>query len=197
MKNLLLASVLLFGLLSAPAHAGELKVSLFAVPVEKVGADWTGPTGLVIDDIETPPPADKNAAELVAGLQKQMKPLGVKGMADFTYRKKSDPLQQVTLRVFAFKTEEQCNQWMKTKYQFPGWEKKYKKIADKDVIGFDSLEMRKRIVAVGALWITAGTIAENNDYLRVLDLLLEQIKRQKQQAERTSAGAALKTAPQP
>ena len=193
-KIIVLLSVV--GFLSVFANAGEIKVSQLAVLAEKIGADWSGPTGLVVDDIDAPPTLGKDMADVIAGLQKQMKPLGVKGTADFTYRKKSDPVQQVTLRVFAFKTEEQCKQWMKTKYQFPGWEKKYKKIEDKDLTGFDSLEMRKRIVAVGALWITAGTIAENDDHLKILGLLLEQIKQQKPQAEPTSAGDVLKAAPE-
>jgi hypothetical protein len=170
-----------------------LKVSQLAVPAGKIGPDWSGPSGLVVDDINSPPLEAKDLADT---FQKQMKPAGVRALADFTYHKKRDPMHMVTLRVFVFKTEDQCRQWMKTKYQFAGWEKKYKKLEDKDMVGFDSLEMRKRIVAVGSLWITAGTIAEDDEYLKILGLLLERIKQQNPQAEPSSPGDVPKTAPE-
>ncbi len=157
------------------AYGGELKVSALAVSAEKIGSDWSGPTGLVIDDINA---LLAEAKEMTDVIESQMKPAGVIGLADFTYNKKQGPIQMVTLRVFVFKTEDQCRQWMKTKYQFEGWEKKYKRIEDKNVVGFDSLEMRKRIVAVGPFWITAGSIAENDDHLKILALLLERIRQQ-------------------
>ena len=112
-----------------------------------------------------------------AGLAKQIKPLGVKGAADFTYNNKNDPMQQVTVRVFQFNTDEQCKVWMKTKYEFPGWQQKYKRITEKDLTGFDSLEARKRIVCFGNLWITAGTICERDLHLTVLRLFIDRIRK--------------------
>jgi hypothetical protein len=122
MKKLTLLALICLASLSA--YGGKVTVSQLAVPAEQIGADWIGPTGLVIDYIDAPPAAAKDVADVIAGLQKQMKPLGVKGTAEFTYCKKTNPMQRVTLKVFLFKTEDQCKQWMKTKYEFPGWEKK-------------------------------------------------------------------------
>lgn len=190
MKNSVLLSALLIGLLSAFARGGELRVSQLAVPAASIGTDWSGPTGLIVDDIDQPPATGDGSASVIAELRERMAPLGVKRAAEFTYHRKSDPSQQVSLRVFAFKTEAQCKQWMKTKYQFAGWEQKYRMLDEKDLVGFDSLEMRKRIVEMGSLWITAGTISDSDDYLKVLGLLLERIRQLGPQAEPTTAPGA-------
>jgi hypothetical protein len=190
------ALFVLLSVFSIVANGGDTKVSELAVPAERIGPDWTGPTGLVIDDIESPPTADKEMAEIIAGLKTQMKPLGVKGTADFTYSRKGDAIQQVTVRVFLFNSEEQCKSWIKTKYEFPGWEKKYKRVEEKNLVCLDSLEMNKRIVSIGRLWITAGTIGDNDDHLRVLSLFLDRIKKRQTEAEPT-ARADRKPAPQP
>lgn len=186
---------LLMYLISSVVYGGDTKVSALAVMAEEIGADWTGPTGLVIDDIDVPPTMDKETTEIIAGLTKQMKPLGAKGCADFTYRKKSNPMQQVTVRVFLFNTEEQCKEWMKTKYEFSGWEKKYNRVQEGDYSGFDSLEMKKRILSAGRLWITCGTIGEDDDHLTIMGLFLDRIKKQTTGAE-PPAGGAGKPSPQ-
>lgn len=164
-------------LVSVSLSAGETKLSQLRVPAASVGEGWSGPTGLVIDDIETPPTEPPETKEVAAALQKQMRPLGVKALADFTYRKEKDPLHQVTIRVFLFETSDQCQNWMKTKYQFDGWEKKYKRADRKEYTGYDSLEMRKRIVAFNRVWITAGTVAETDDHVRILDLYVAALKK--------------------
>lgn len=185
----------LMPLVSSVVYGADTKVSDLAVPAEQISPDWTGPTGLVIDDIDVPPITDKETSEIIAGLAKQMKPLGIKGAADFTYRKKSDPMQQVTVRVFLFRTDEQCKQWMKTKYEFAGWDKKYKRVQEKGYSGLDSLEMKKRILSAGTLWITCGTIGKNDDHLTILGLFLDRIKKQTAGAE-PAAGGDEKPAPQ-
>ena len=188
--------LLLMSLISSVSYGGDPKVSALAVKAEEIGPDWTGPTGIVIDDIDVPPTIDKETTEIIAGLTKQMKPLGAKACADFTYRKKSNPMQQVTVRVFLFNTEEQCKEWMKTKYEFSGWEKKYRRVQEMDYSGFDSLEMKKRILSAGKLWITSGTIGADDDHLTILGLFLDRIKKQTTGAE-PPAGGDGKPAPQP
>jgi len=175
-------AILAAAAISASAGAEEIKVSNLRVPPEKIGADWTPAPGIVVDNLEAPP-ADKQTAAIVAELKKQVRPLGVRGLADFTYRNKTDRTRQVTVRVFAFDTKDQLEQWIKTKYQFAGWEEKYKRVEDKDRTVFDSLEVRKRIVAMDNLLITVGTIADQDDHLPVLELVLARLKEQAKPAE--------------
>jgi hypothetical protein len=183
-----ITAILAVIMVSAPAGADELKVSKLRVAPEKIGADWTTAPGLVVDDLEAPP-ADKATAEIVAGLKKQVRPLGVRGLADFTYRKKDDRNRQVTARIFTFDTEDQLQQWIKTKYQFAGWEEKYKQVKDKDRTVFDSLETRKRILATGKVLITCGTIADQDDHLPVLELILAHLNEQTKPAEKEAKDA--------
>lgn len=163
--------------IGASARADDLKVSKLRVAPEKIGADWAAAPGIVVDDLEAPP-AEKATAEIVTGLKKQVRPLGVRGLADFTYRHKTDRNRQVTARVFVFDTPEKCQEWIKTKYQFAGWEEKYKRVEDKDRMTFDSLEIPKRIVATDKILITCGTIGEKDDHLPVLKLILANLQEQ-------------------
>jgi hypothetical protein len=186
MQSKLLAvviAILVAAAISASAGADEIKVSKLRVAPEKIGADWTPAPGIVVDDLEAPP-ADKQTAAIVAELKKQVRPLGVRGLADYTYRNKTDRTRQVTVRVFAFDTKDQLEQWIKTKYQFAGWEEKYKQVEDKDRIVFDSLEVRKRIVVTDKLLITVGTIADQDDHMPVLELILANLKEQTKPAEK-------------
>jgi hypothetical protein len=64
-------SSVLFALMclaAAVTHGAETKVSELAVPAQRIGPDWVGPTGLVIDDIDSPPSQDKETARIVGEL---------------------------------------------------------------------------------------------------------------------------------
>lgn len=173
------AAVITLVLSCSVALGNAARLSDLSVPAETLGVGWVGPTGLVIDDIDDPPTTTDELKNVIEGLRKQMRPLGVKGTADFTYRNTADPLGQVTLRVFRFETEEQCRKWMTTKYQFPGWETKYKKLEVDGDLAFDSLEVKKRIICVGRLWITAGSMGNDDTHLKALEVLLKKAKKQK------------------
>lgn len=156
-----------------PLFAAEIKLSAIKIPAENIGKKWSGPAGIVIDNFDSPP---EEAKEIAITIKKQVEPFGVIGTADFTYQKKDDPSHQVTIRIFVFKTSGQCQEWMKTKCQFDGWEKKYRKVENPDYICFDSLEIKKRIVALDNFWITAGTIANSDDYLNILNLYIKKVQ---------------------
>lgn len=169
-----LFAVCLWTLVAASCLHAEVHVSDLSFPAGKLGENWTGPTGLVVDDVNAPAKKDDPVAadEL---LVLQMKSIGVAGFADFTYRNAKSPTAQVTVRVFQFEDEEHCQAWMKKKYQYDGWEKHYKKL-DLPYAAFDSLQMKKRIVAIGKYWLTANTIASSDDHLKALDLVVEKLK---------------------
>jgi hypothetical protein len=188
MRNIAAAfvmAVLGTSVISDPARADEIKVSELRIAPEKIGNGWTAAPGIVVDNLEAAP-ADEKTAEIVAGLKKQMRPLGVRGVADFTYRNTSDRNRQTTARIFVFDTKEQCQQWIKTKYQFSGWEEKYKRAEDKERAVFDSVEARKRIIGAGNVLITVGTIADQDDHLPVAELILAKLKEQTKPAEETA-----------
>jgi len=175
MKPLLLLAALAGSL----AAAGDeiLLASQLRPPAEELGPGWTGPTGLVLDDLDTPPPAGAVDTATLTALRQQMKALGVRSLADFTYRRKDHPEEQMTLRVFVFASEAQCRDWIQKRYQTAGWEKHYRKVDGAWDTGLDSLEMRKRIVATGPVWITSGTVSDQADHRKALDLVLVRLKK--------------------
>lgn len=164
-------------LLSTGSSAEEIKLSRVGIPARQIGKDWTGPTGLVIDDIDFPPKVPDEAKEVVAWLWEQLKPIGVTACADFTYAKKADVGHQVTVRVYLFRTPGQCQEWIKKKYQFDGWEKHYKRVEGNGSVVYDSLEMRKRCIAFDRVWITAGTIAKADDHIKFFELYLARLRK--------------------
>jgi hypothetical protein len=159
-----------------PAAPFKGKVSTLGITASQLGSEWTGPTGLVIDDfkdLSNLSGEDKAVAEEV---KKQVAAIGVVQTADFTYRKKLNPLHQVTLRVFVFDSEQSCRNWWKQKYQFDGWEKYYSLVVELPYSAADSKETSKRAVALGNVWITCGALDKTDDHLKVLDLYLTKIK---------------------
>lgn len=138
-------------------------------------SDWTGPTGLVVDSfnqLDQFPPAIRPTVEQ---LKKQLAPLGVVGTADFTYRRKSKPLEQITLRVFQFDSEKSCADWWEKKYRHPGWEKFYKPVEGVLYKAVDSTELPKRAVAFGNMWMTCGSTRKTDDHLELLDLFIRRL----------------------
>ena len=171
--------LLLVALAGFPALADDsrLAASHLRPTAEELGPGWTGPTGLVLDDLEAQPPADGEEDDSLTALREQMKPLGVRSLADFTYRRKDRPEEQVTVRVFVFASETRCRDWIQKRYQTAGWEKHYRKVDGAWDTGLDSLEMRKRIVATGPVWITSGTVSDQADHRKALDLVLGRLKK--------------------
>jgi len=178
-------SLIIAMLLTARAFADEPvqaavvfkgKVSMLGIAASQLGSEWTGPTGLVIDDFKDLTNLSGEDKEVAEELKKQVAAIGVVQTADFTYRKKLNPLHQVTLRVFVFDSNQSCRNWWKQKYQFDGWEKYYSAVRGLPYSAADSKETSKRAVAFGNVWITCGALGETNDHLKVLDLYLEKIK---------------------
>jgi hypothetical protein len=152
------------------------KVSKLGIVAEQLGSEWTGPTGLAIDDFQDLSGYSDDVKEVAEELKKQVAALGVVQTADFTYRKKFNALHQVTLRVFVFDNPESCRSWWKKKYQFDGWEKQYSAVAGLPYSAVDSKDMTKRAVSFGNVWITCGALDKTDDHLKVLQLYLKKIQ---------------------
>jgi hypothetical protein len=159
---------------SAALYTG--KVSALAIPAADLGEGWIGPTGLVVDDFRDVSKYPADVQDLVEALKKQVSAIGVVATADFTYRKKLNPLHQVTVRVFVFDSEKSCREWWQKKYQYEGWEKQYSIVADDRHSAVDSREAPKRAVAFGNVWLTSGTLGESKEHVKALDLYVKMIE---------------------
>jgi hypothetical protein len=159
---------------SAPLYTG--KVSALAIPASELGEGWTGPTGLVVDDFADVGKYPADVQDLVEALKTQVSAIGVVATADFTYQRKLNPLQQVTVRVFVFDSEKSCRDWWQKKYQYEGWDKHYSVVPGDKHAAVDSKEMPKRAVAIDNVWLTSGTIGESKDHVKALDLYSKKIE---------------------
>ena len=162
------------GAKSAVTFAG--KVSRLEIPAEQLGSEWMGPTGLIIDNFNDLSMYSDEDKAVVEEVKKQVTAIGVIQTADFTYRKKFNPLHQVTLRVFVFESEQSCRNWWKQKYQFDGWEKHYSAVAGLPHDAVDSKETSKRAATFGNVWLTCGALSKTEDHLKVLDLYTNKLK---------------------
>jgi hypothetical protein len=180
----LITSLFLGAACSCPGEEAKLsllytgKVSSLSLPGSELGEHWTGPSlsGLVVDDFKDLSSFADRARPLVEEMKKLVTPHGVVASADFTYRKNTNPPEQVTLRVFVFNTEDSCRKWWTKRYRYDGWEKHYTAVAEVPYDASDSKEMSKRAVAFGNIWMTCGTIDKTKDYIKVLDLYINKIK---------------------
>jgi hypothetical protein len=150
------------------------KISSLGIPAAALGPGWTGPTGLVVDDFQNVINCPDELKPVIEELKRSYAPIGVVGCADFTYRKKANPLHQVTLRIFVFDSEESCRDWWKKKYQYAGWENHYTAVQNVPYRALDSAQMTKRAVSFGNVWLTCGTLVQSDDHLKVLDLYVDE-----------------------
>ena len=177
-----LAGLLLLGFATAAigeeGAAGSYtgKVSALAIPAADLGEGWLGPTGLVVDDFNDTSKYPAEVQDLVKALKDQVAAIGVIATADFTYQKKLNPLHQVTVRVFVFDTEKSCREWWQKKYEYDGWEKHYGVVAGDKHAAVDSMQMSKRAVAFGNVWLTSGTLGESKEHVKALDLYVKKIE---------------------
>jgi len=153
------------GKLSALKHASKA-----------LAKDWTGPTGLVIDDMNSTDGHPKQFGPMLRMLQQNYRGTGVVGMGSFAYAKKANSLHEVTLRVFVFDSVESCRKWWQKKYQYEGWEKHYKPVTSVPYRALDSTQMSKRAVSFGNVWMTCGHIFDTQDHLTILNLYVKAIE---------------------
>lgn len=153
------------------------KLSALSIPAEKLFGDWSGPTGLVVDDLNDLSDVPAEQRSLVESTKADFGKIGVVGIADFTYRSKKDAMHQITLRVFVFDSEQSCHAWWKSKYEYDGWEKHYVKVPSVPYKAVDSSQVTKRMVAMGNLWITSGALRKTDDHIKMLDVYIAAIKK--------------------
>jgi hypothetical protein len=145
------------------------KVSGLKVTAERLGSEWTGPTGLVIDDFNDLSGLSRDEKSAAESLKPQVTPIRVTQTADFTYRKKDNPLHQITVRVFVFDSAKSCLDWWKQKYEFAGADKFYSAVAGVPYRAVDSKELPKRAASIGNIWITSGAAGTGDEHVKIMD----------------------------
>ena len=152
------------------------KVSTLKIEAAELGADWTGPTGLVLDDVADPSSAPEEVRPIATELAKTLAPLGCRAAADFTYRKGSDPLDQATIRVLAFDDEAKARAWWDAKFRDGRARGEYR---DLEGLGDEALEhgrTARRFVRVGDVVLTAGSLKPGGGHAKILDAYLARLE---------------------
>jgi hypothetical protein len=168
-----LVAVVLTALSCLQDRPATPKLSVLKEPAEFLGEGWTGPRGLVIDDVKdlsSLSDAEKTVATEVA---QAMIPLGITAVADFTYKKN---LETVTLRILVFETAAAAEDFWKKKIEVDGWESLYRKADVPGARAVDSLVIRKRIVLAGNVYLACHMAPAAKTHLTVLNKYLEKLR---------------------
>lgn len=158
----------------------EKKLSEVELPPSVMGAGWKSSPGLKVDDFEKLDQLRKPEREAAEQLKGQLAELGVRSVADYTLTKSKFPLNTVTVRVFVFRSGDQCRDWWTKKYRGKDWEKHYKLVLpdERDSVQsvvVDSLQGSKRAMAFGNVWITAHQLGDGDEHLKALSHIVEQL----------------------
>lgn len=138
-----------------------------------IGANWRDEYGIRIDDLSNLRDLPSNELRTAETLAKQLQPLGIVAVADYSCAKQDAPLDIVTVRVFTFEDPRLASDWWQKKYQYYGWEKHYTKPAGSKYPTVDSTELAKRAMLEGNLWITSHHIRTGTEHLILLENVLD------------------------
>lgn len=143
-----------------------------------LGLAWTGQQGIVIDDLNNLPDYPEPVAERVAELVEELRQVGVRACADYTYfeRRRDQPPNVVTLRILLFTDTAAARAHWAAKYEAEATAGFYDPV---EGIGARALDTDtsvanqppKRVVLAGNALITCHTL-RGEDHLRVLERYL-------------------------
>ncbi len=168
--------------LAGPGDANETPfvftedVSDLSIRASEVPGVWEGPTGIMFDDLSDLDNAPDALKPIGEKLYEQLTPIGITGCADFTYMNPTDLSRMVVVRVFVFDSEESCNAWWSKKYENEKSKPLYEPVGGVEYRAIDSIQMTKRIVSLGNLWITCHQLGDNDDHLKILAAYLDRIR---------------------
>jgi len=151
----------------------EPKLSELELPAETLGDGWKVSPGLRIDDFTDLSGLSGMQKSMAGVLAKQMGPLGVTAVGDYSLARTSGANNLVTVRVFVFVDAERCRDWWNLKYQAPSWREHYEPVEVETGVAADSIGANKRAIALGNLWLSAQQLGEGDEHLVALDHLLE------------------------
>lgn len=172
-----------FLLAALPAAADELwqtvyrpKLSAIELPVSVLGEGWKASPGLRIDDFEDLSALSGMDRSMATVLAKQMGPLGVTAVGDYSLATITGPNNLVTVRVFVFEDAERCRAWWNLKYQAADWREHYVPVDLPQLVAVDSVGSNKRAVAFGNLWLSAHQLGDGDEHLVALNHLIDALR---------------------
>lgn len=159
----------------AVAYAG--RVSALKIPAESLGPEWTGPTGLAVDNLKEFGRQPPDIRPILEDLWKQLSPLGIVAAGDFTYHNRTNARAELAVRVFIFDSEYSCREWWAKKFHGAGWDRQYRIVPDVPYEAVDTVDGNKRSLMFGNVLITSGSIQDaQNDHLRAAELYVEKVQ---------------------
>jgi hypothetical protein len=84
-------------------------------------------------------------------------------------------LDSVTVKVFLFNDAESCRKWWEKKYRHDGWEKYYRVVESKFGAAVDSLEINKRAITFGNVWITTQQNQPGDLHHKAAEFVIERL----------------------
>ena len=157
-------------------HEVATRVSAIEISTRLLGDGWNVSPGVRIDDLEDIDKLPDNVKRVARGLFRQLRPVGVRSVADYTMLSKGNPLNSVTVRLFIFDDAEKCRAWWNKKYHYDGWEQHYKKVKSASSVCVDSLQTNKRAIAFGNVWLTTHQLGKGQEHITVADHVLGQLR---------------------
>ena len=151
------------------------KVTEIKLPPSALDGKWQVSPGLKVDDLSDLSglsAASRNAAIDVA---KQLKPIGVSSVADYSLVSTGFPLNTVTVRVFVFNDSSKCKAWWKKKYQHEGWEKSYSQDDSASARIVRSTQTNKSAMAFGNVWLTTHQLREGDEHITAANYVLKHL----------------------
>lgn len=151
------------------------KLTEVQLPPAVLGVGWQPSPGIRVNDLSNLEAIGAPERASVEPLAKQLVPLGVRSVGDYSLVTSSSPLNMVTVRVYVFTSVDQCRSWWAKKYQGQGWEKLYKVVASERFVAVDSRETNKRALAFGNVWLTAHQLGKGDEHLKALTAVVESL----------------------
>jgi hypothetical protein len=132
--------------------------------------------GLRIDDLSAVSSLPAALRPIATQLKKELSPLGVVSVADYSLVRKSVPINSVTVRVFIFDTVDNRRQWCQKKYEYEGWQKDYKNAGDTQAMRvLDSLQSNKRVYQFEKVLMTSHQLSNGAEHHKAALQVLEQL----------------------
>lgn len=136
--------------------------------------DWAQSESFILNSWAEISQLPKQQQTIANQLQEAFQPFGVEAVGTYAFGYRGVPPDSVEVRVFRFENSEKCSRWIRQKYQYSGWQDHYARL-EKPYFALDSKQMRKRIVAIGPYWITAGHLQKNRIHIEALEEVARQL----------------------
>ncbi len=142
-----------------------------------LGVNWKESEGIKIDNLSDLSRLSPQKTSTVEKLKKQIEPLGIIALADYSCAKTKEAINIVTIKVFVFENDDRALSWWNKKYKYDGWEQHYTIAKNLNYSGVDSKQLKKRAILLDNLWITAHHIQQGDEHLVLLENIIGELKR--------------------